>query len=224
MTSANWPMTSALRKRFEPLPLVVPREPDFNVSLRFTRKAYHTGAMPKRKMVEKETPIEERNYLSLYGLSIGDCRGLTSLAGLEALEELDALSLASNPDLVSLAGLSSVLELPELRLSAAAVDLRGAPPVRKLSISRSAWTDLSPLGDARALESLALADNSALATLAGAQLPERLEALSLSNNPALENLDGLEALSAVEWLSIATVSPQPKRDFRRSSRPVTSLG
>ncbi|HWO08935.1 MAG TPA: hypothetical protein VNN80_05625 [Polyangiaceae bacterium] len=167
-----------------------------------------TSHLPARpETVEKDTPITERDYVSFYGLSIGACAGLTSLAGLEALEVLDALYLSSNPDHVSITGLSPGLELPELQLSGGGVELRGAPPVRKLSISRSAWTDLSPLGDARALESLALVDNPVLTTLAGAQLPERLESLFISNNPALENLDGLEALSDVEGLSIGSVSP-----------------
>src|SRR5262249_28191191 len=57
MTSANCPMTSALRKRLELLPLVAPRAPLLRVSLRFTRSAYKAGATPKKKMVEIETPM-----------------------------------------------------------------------------------------------------------------------------------------------------------------------
>jgi hypothetical protein len=159
---------------------------------------------PEPQTIDKVTAPEDRPYEQFYGLSIYHCAGLTSLADLAALEELDALELQDNPELTSLAGLTRLLELPSLRLTGGVVDLRGGLPMRKLAVYDSSWTDLSLLGDARSLESLELSSNPALASLEGAQLPEQLDGLSLSNNPLLTSLHGLEALREVERLGIST--------------------
>lgn len=161
---------------------------------------------PPSETIDEETGLEDISYVSFFGLAINNCAGLTSLAGLHSLEELDALHLANNPDLVSLGGLSGLVELPELQLISGVVDLRGGVPVRRLSVSHSPWTDLTALGDTRVLESLELRDNPALASLAGARLPARLELLSLRNNPALASLDGLTALRSIDQLLIVTAS------------------
>jgi hypothetical protein len=168
-----------------------------------------TSQLPARpETLDKVTAPEDRDYLSYYGLSLSNCAGLTSLAGLDSLEELDALGLSNNPDLVSLEGLTRVPELAELQLMGGVVDLRGsAPRVRKLTVYSSPWTDLSPLGDARALEYLELRSNPALVSLTGARLPEHLDGLGLANNPVLANLDGLEALRDIDGLSIWTADP-----------------
>jgi hypothetical protein len=181
-----------------------------------------TGLAPS-EAIDKETAPEDRDYVSFYGLAVVNCAGLTSLGGLRSLEELDELVLVDNPDLENLEGLIALRELSVLRLSGGAVDLREGLPVHPLSVSRSRWADLSPLGDARVLESLELLDNAALASLTGAQLPEHLESLTLSNNPVLANLDGLDALASVERLSIATVNQFPGESIESQLTSLTGL-
>ncbi|HVZ35959.1 MAG TPA: hypothetical protein VG963_26210 [Polyangiaceae bacterium] len=161
------------------------------------------GASPGEPSRGEFAPSDSR------GLTIVQCSGLESLAGLDALEQAPRVVVQDDPDLKSIAGLSSSTALREFDIAdCPLLDLEGLPSVQTLYISSSALVDLSGL-EAPELETLTLWFNAQLLTMEGAHLPEHLARVELVDNGALENLRGLDDLRSLDALQISSPGGWP---------------
>lgn len=140
-------------------------------------------------------------------LSITQCGGLTSLAGLAALEQVDTIFIAELPELTRLTGLDALRELDGLAsYDCPLQDLTGLDRVElgALDLRGSQVRDLSGLHmPGGGLESaLQLWANPALTSLGGWQPPAALFEIVLRGNGALVDLRGLEPLSSLYYATI----------------------
>lgn len=141
------------------------------------------------------------------GLRITTSQGLTSLAGLDALEQATVLELYHNRDLKSLSGMPRLWGLKYVFSSGCPLtDLNGieTSSLERVDITDSQITSLWGLGAPIALQMLSLSQNQRLTQLTGWQPGPRLEVLSLNGNMALENLRGLEPLREVGSLDLGS--------------------
>jgi Leucine-rich repeat (LRR) protein len=154
------------------------------------------GALLSEPLARSETPGD---------LSISSFPQLSSLSGLAALETVSAIVLIENASFSSLAGLSGAPRLERLVVQSCPLSsLSGveALKVGDLSVSFSALTSLSGLGDATQLSRLLLSNNAQLDSLEGGSLPAQMVEVHLIANP-LASLHGLEGLREVGTLAVS---------------------
>lgn len=151
-------------------------------------------------------PLEPREFepTSPGVFEIRNCDGFVSLEGLDSLEQVTELNLSNNSELRSLAGMPRLARVEQLQvLRCPLVDLGGVgPAVQDLSLTFTALTELTGLGDARQLSRLKLRGNQALTSLEGGTFPAQMSSLS-STDDALVSLKGLENLNTVEELTLS---------------------
>ena len=150
------------------------------------RRRGRTSREPRRLADSSESNGPSRDRSIAPGLTLLLCPELSSLAGLDALEEVDVIELNYNPDLVSVAGLTRLTELPRLSVMGSPLrDLEGIEPlgVQDLFIYGSALTSLQGLGDAQRLRRLTLSENAELESLEGGVFPRSMDFLWFQRNP-----------------------------------------
>ena len=132
-------------------------------------------------------------------LQLTECDALQSLSGLSGLTQLQYLRIEGCDALQSLAGLTSLTALSVLGLLDNAAlstlsSLQGLPVHALIVQGNASLSGLSGL-DVSALESVTIAQNPVLQSLAGlAGLQHLTGDLRIENNPTLTSLAGLEAL------------------------------
>jgi hypothetical protein len=114
---------------------------------------------------------------------------ITSLAGLEALEQVSGLSLQGLlvSDLTPLRGLRTMLRQPDYRRIGGGIIIAGCHQL----------VDLQGLENLTVWESLSITDMAGLVTLAGLQAPSRAVSIEVSFAPQLSDVSALAPVEAV---------------------------
>lgn len=138
---------------------------------------------------------------------------LGSLAGLEALESVDALTIQNS-------NMSSLEPLRSLRR----IDNNGRVRTGMLQLTQNpGLTSLAGLGSIEELEGVEISENLALTTLAGLNVPAQLSTVSIRSNPLLTDVVGLANLQLVETMEIEDSPSLPSLGSLSSLQAVDSL-
>lgn len=123
---------------------------------------------------------------------------ITSLAGLEALEQVSGLSLQGLlvSDLTPLRGLRTMLRQPDYRRIGGAISIAGCHQL----------VDLQGLENLTVWDSLSITDMSGLVTLAGLQAPSRADSIEVSFAPQLSDVSALARVEEVGTFLLAATA------------------
>jgi Leucine-rich repeat (LRR) protein len=145
---------------------------------------------------------------SLQTLNLSGCEGLTTLQGLQNLPNLQDLNLASCTRLSTLQGLQNLpnLQTLDLRTCVRLPTLQGLQNLPNLQRLKLGWchglTNLQGLQNLTNLQTLDLGDCGGLATLQGLQNLPSLQNLDLGICTSLTTLQGLQNLQNLQDLNL----------------------
>jgi hypothetical protein len=141
---------------------------------------------------------------------------LTSLVGLEALEQISGLSLEGLlvSDLTPLRGLRTMERQPDLRRIGGTIRIAGCDPL----------VDLAGLENLSAWESLSIDEMANLETLAGLQSPSRAEMIEVTFAPRLSDVSVLARVEEVSGFLLGSTAVESLEGFQLESAEWIHLG
>jgi hypothetical protein len=130
---------------------------------------------------------------------------ITSLAGLEALEQVSGLSLEGLlvSDLTPLRGLRTMQRQPDFRRIGGAISIAGCDQL----------VDLAGLENLAVWESLSINGVANLETLSGLQAPSRADSIEITGAPRLSDLSVLASVEEVTGLLLADTAVESLDGF-----------
>jgi Leucine-rich repeat (LRR) protein len=149
---------------------------------------------------------------------------LGSLVGLAALREVGELMLNGNPALVGLEALARLESINWLRIDGVGLESLGIRPtsLRRLELTGTALTDFAGLEQATGLDQVILWSNTQLASLSGLPAPTATAYVQILDSPLLVDLGGLSQATALGSLELRRVGVS-NLDALANLRQLTTL-